>query len=125
MPSPMHILPCPSLLVLFEKSVQTSIRSTIEWLREGSRHQHINQLKKDKKGSARMKGTKKGAPQESSVLVTLLVSVLEVIGGLGNLEIHPLKKSASRSSAQSPNVAADCSSASTPSGVLLPRPALL
>ena len=73
-----------------------------------------------------MKGTKKGAPQESSVLVTLLVLVLEVIGGLGNLEIHPLKKSASRSSAQSPNVAADdCSSASTPSGVLLPRPALL
>ena len=74
----------------------------------------ILKKKKDKKGSARMKGTKKGTPQESSVLVTLLVSVLEVIGGLGNMEIHPLKMSASRSSAQSPNMAADCSSALTP-----------
>jgi hypothetical protein len=49
-----------------------------------------------------------------SVLATVLVSVLEASGGLGNLEIHPLKKSASRSSAQSPNMAADSSSASTP-----------
>ena len=33
---------------------------------------------------------------------------------VGNLEIQPFEKSASRSSAQSPNTAADSSSASTP-----------
>ena len=45
MPSPMHILPFPSLLVIvFEESVQTSIRSAIEWLREGRSHRCISQL---------------------------------------------------------------------------------